>query len=510
MIGGFEEPDEGAIHLGDKDVVGLPPHKRDVNTVFQSYALFPHLSIYENVAFGLRRKGVDKRSCRAGSRRCCVSSVSRASAGGKPRQLSGRPAAARRARARARQPAAGAAARRAARRTRPEAAQAAPARAEGDPARPRDHLRPRHARPGGGDDDGRHDRGHERRPGRAARASRRSSTSGRATEFVAGFLGVSNLLRGTVTAPARPDRGGRGSSVRRSPAAPASRGRRPAGEVPPRPAGGGREHAVRHGQGDRLRRRRHACTSSAPRPARPSSTPRTSTAAGRCPSQGRTSRYSWSPESTFVLDHPTGEGERHEPVHDPQAACSSAPRSAVQLLTLPGLPRRLRRRRGRATAAAADGRRELDDVLRFSNWQLYIDSPDDEDEAAARRRSSSSRRRRASRSTTSRTSTTTPQYFGTIQRPLRRATSSTATSSSSPTTRASARYITNGWALKLDKSAIPNMSNLIDAHANPTLRPRPRVLAAVALGDDRDRLTNTKLTTGAGHDDRRSCSRIPT
>ena len=60
MIGGFEEPDEGAIYLGDEDVVGLPPYRRDVNTVFQSYALFPHLSIFENVAFGLRRKGVDK------------------------------------------------------------------------------------------------------------------------------------------------------------------------------------------------------------------------------------------------------------------------------------------------------------------------------------------------------------------------------------------------------------------------------------------------------------------
>ena len=47
MIGGFEEPDEGAIYLGDKDVVGLPPYRRDVNTVFQSYALFPHLSIFE-------------------------------------------------------------------------------------------------------------------------------------------------------------------------------------------------------------------------------------------------------------------------------------------------------------------------------------------------------------------------------------------------------------------------------------------------------------------------------
>ncbi|HEY3051110.1 MAG TPA: ABC transporter ATP-binding protein [Gaiellaceae bacterium] len=58
MIGGFEEPTSGSIYLGDRDVVGLPPHKRDVNTVFQSYALFPHLTLFENVAFGMRRQGV--------------------------------------------------------------------------------------------------------------------------------------------------------------------------------------------------------------------------------------------------------------------------------------------------------------------------------------------------------------------------------------------------------------------------------------------------------------------
>jgi spermidine/putrescine transport system ATP-binding protein len=60
MIGGFEEPTEGRIYLGDREVSALPSYKRDVNTVFQSYALFPHLSIFENVAFGLRRKGVAK------------------------------------------------------------------------------------------------------------------------------------------------------------------------------------------------------------------------------------------------------------------------------------------------------------------------------------------------------------------------------------------------------------------------------------------------------------------
>jgi spermidine/putrescine transport system ATP-binding protein len=57
MIGGFEEPTAGAIYLGEREVSGTPPYKRDVNTVFQSYALFPHLSIFENVAFGLRRQG---------------------------------------------------------------------------------------------------------------------------------------------------------------------------------------------------------------------------------------------------------------------------------------------------------------------------------------------------------------------------------------------------------------------------------------------------------------------
>jgi spermidine/putrescine transport system ATP-binding protein len=58
MIGGFEEPNAGTIYLGEEPVTGKPPYKRDVNTVFQSYALFPHLSIFENVAFGLRRRGI--------------------------------------------------------------------------------------------------------------------------------------------------------------------------------------------------------------------------------------------------------------------------------------------------------------------------------------------------------------------------------------------------------------------------------------------------------------------
>ncbi|MFE9255974.1 ABC transporter ATP-binding protein [Streptomyces sp. NPDC006879] len=58
MIAGLEDPSTGTVHLGDREVTGLPPYKRPVNTVFQSYALFPHLDIFENVSFGLRRRGV--------------------------------------------------------------------------------------------------------------------------------------------------------------------------------------------------------------------------------------------------------------------------------------------------------------------------------------------------------------------------------------------------------------------------------------------------------------------
>jgi spermidine/putrescine transport system ATP-binding protein len=58
MIGGFEQPTSGLIELQGRDVTWLPPYRRNVNTVFQSYALFPHLSIFENVAFGLRRRGI--------------------------------------------------------------------------------------------------------------------------------------------------------------------------------------------------------------------------------------------------------------------------------------------------------------------------------------------------------------------------------------------------------------------------------------------------------------------
>ncbi|MFB6613522.1 ABC transporter ATP-binding protein [Streptomyces sp. NPDC085524] len=58
MIAGLEDPSTGTVHLGDREVTDLPPYKRPVNTVFQSYALFPHMDIFENIAFGLRRRGI--------------------------------------------------------------------------------------------------------------------------------------------------------------------------------------------------------------------------------------------------------------------------------------------------------------------------------------------------------------------------------------------------------------------------------------------------------------------
>ena len=58
MIAGFEEPTEGSISVGGDPMRGVPPYRRPVNTVFQSYAIFPHLNVFDNVAFGLRRSGV--------------------------------------------------------------------------------------------------------------------------------------------------------------------------------------------------------------------------------------------------------------------------------------------------------------------------------------------------------------------------------------------------------------------------------------------------------------------
>ncbi|MBQ8648053.1 MAG: ABC transporter ATP-binding protein [Oscillospiraceae bacterium] len=64
VIGGFVEPKSGNVFFNGQDIAGLPPYKRQVNTVFQKYALFPHLNVFENVAFGLRLKKTEEREVR--------------------------------------------------------------------------------------------------------------------------------------------------------------------------------------------------------------------------------------------------------------------------------------------------------------------------------------------------------------------------------------------------------------------------------------------------------------
>ena len=58
MIAGLEEPTGGKIFIGSEDLTNKRPFQRPINTVFQNYALFPHLTIFENIAFGLRRRGI--------------------------------------------------------------------------------------------------------------------------------------------------------------------------------------------------------------------------------------------------------------------------------------------------------------------------------------------------------------------------------------------------------------------------------------------------------------------
>src|SRR5215203_1531986 len=65
IIAGFEEPTEGTVLLDGDDVTGLPPFRRATNTVFQSYALFPHMSVEKNVAFGLERQSVSRDEVRS-------------------------------------------------------------------------------------------------------------------------------------------------------------------------------------------------------------------------------------------------------------------------------------------------------------------------------------------------------------------------------------------------------------------------------------------------------------
>ena len=88
-VAGFYEPDEGTIRIGGEDVTRLPPHKRDTGMVFQSYALWPHMTLAENVAFGLRMRGVGRAETAERVRKALAAVKMEDKASRKPNQLSG-------------------------------------------------------------------------------------------------------------------------------------------------------------------------------------------------------------------------------------------------------------------------------------------------------------------------------------------------------------------------------------------------------------------------------------
>ncbi|MEY5059095.1 MAG: hypothetical protein RJA51_842, partial [Actinomycetota bacterium] len=89
MLAGFEQPDAGHILVNGVEVQGVPPYKRDVNTVFQHYALFPHMTVAENVGYGLRQKGVPKSEIAERVAEALDMVQMTKLAGRKPRQMSG-------------------------------------------------------------------------------------------------------------------------------------------------------------------------------------------------------------------------------------------------------------------------------------------------------------------------------------------------------------------------------------------------------------------------------------
>jgi ABC-type thiamine transport system ATPase subunit len=143
LIAGFEQPDDGEILIGGKDAVGAPPYKRDVNTVFQQYGLFPHMSVLDNVAYGLKQRKVSKPERHVQAREA-LELVQMTGREGTGHDVVRRPAAARRA---GDEPA-GAAAGRAAGRARPEAPQGDADRAQAHPGAGGDRLHLRRPWPG--------------------------------------------------------------------------------------------------------------------------------------------------------------------------------------------------------------------------------------------------------------------------------------------------------------------------------------------------------------------------
>ncbi len=171
MLAGFETPDQGRILLGGNDIAQVMPHQRPVNMMFQNYALFPHLSVRDNIAFGLKRASMPRGEIDARVKEMVALVRLEGLEKRKPDQLSGGQTPARGPGALAGAPSAGAAARRAAGRARQEAARKHSGRIDRAATAPRHDLHHRHPRPGRGDDDGRPNRRDGQRPARTGCAA---------------------------------------------------------------------------------------------------------------------------------------------------------------------------------------------------------------------------------------------------------------------------------------------------------------------------------------------------
>ncbi len=133
MLAGFEKPTSGLIEIDGQDMTDVPPYQRPVNMMFQSYALFPHMNVEQNIAYGLKRDNMPAGEIKDRVAELLTLVKLQDYGKRKPRPALGRPAPARRARPLARQAPQAPAARRAARRARQEAARGNPVRAGEDP-----------------------------------------------------------------------------------------------------------------------------------------------------------------------------------------------------------------------------------------------------------------------------------------------------------------------------------------------------------------------------------------
>ena len=200
MVAGLEEISEGVLRIGDRVVNHVPSRDRDIAMVFQSYALYPHLSVYDNIAFGLKlrkekKAEIDTRvqeAARILGLEPFLKRKPRALSGGQRQRVAMGRAIVRRA--------AGFSHGRAALEPRRKAARADARGDRAHPGRPRRHDDLRHARPGRGDDDGRPRRRHAQGRAAAGRGARRSSTTDPVNLFVGGFIGspAMNLIEATL------------------------------------------------------------------------------------------------------------------------------------------------------------------------------------------------------------------------------------------------------------------------------------------------------------------------